>query len=41
VREVAIVFGQRQRGESKLSLKEQIKYLRHLCKLYRFRLTGK
>jgi len=35
--EVPITFGTRQAGESKLSLKEQIKYLQHLFRLYRFR----
>ena len=35
--EVPITFGTRQAGESKLSLKEQIKYLQHLARLYRFR----
>ena len=34
--EVPITFGTRQAGESKLSLKEQIKYLQHLARLYRF-----
>lgn len=36
-KEVAITFGTRQAGESKLSLKEQVKYLQHLGRLYRFR----
>jgi len=35
--EVPITFGTRQAGESKLSLREQIKYLQHLARLYRFR----
>lgn len=37
VREVPIHFADRQFGESKLSLKEQINYLRHLNKLYSYR----
>lgn len=37
VREVPIHFADRQFGESKLSLKEQLNYLRHLRKLYRYR----
>lgn len=35
--EVAIHFIDRQHGESKLSWQEQIKYLRHLRRLYQFR----
>lgn len=37
VREVPIHFADRQFGESKLSLKEQLNYLRHLSKLYAYR----
>ncbi len=37
VREVPIHFADRQFGESKLSLKEQLNYLRHLKKLYTYR----
>jgi dolichol-phosphate mannosyltransferase len=36
VREVPIHFAVRERGESKLSLKEQIRYLEHLSRLYDF-----
>lgn len=36
VREVAIRFGLRQKGESKLSLKQQFNYLQHLSRLYDF-----
>ncbi|MFA4945640.1 MAG: polyprenol monophosphomannose synthase [Lentisphaeria bacterium] len=36
--EVPIHFAERQRGQSKLSLREQLNYLRHLYKLARFRL---
>lgn len=35
--EVPITFGTRHAGESKLSLKEQLHYLRHLGRLYRFK----
>jgi len=35
--EVPITFGTRQAGESKLSFREQLLYLRHLARLYRFR----
>lgn len=35
--EVPIHFVDRQHGESKLDFKEQIRYLRHLRRLYRFR----
>lgn len=35
--EVPITFGTRQAGQSKLSLGEQIKYLQHLARLYRFK----
>lgn len=37
VREVPIHFADRQYGESKLSLKEQLNYLRHVGKLYAYR----
>lgn len=39
-REVPIHFADRKRGESKLSLKEQIRYVRHLARLYRFKFLG-
>ncbi|MBL8874632.1 MAG: polyprenol monophosphomannose synthase [Phycisphaerae bacterium] len=39
-REVPIHFADRKRGESKLSLKEQIRYIRHLARLYRFKILG-
>ena len=32
-------FRNRLHGQSKLSLREQVNYLRHLVRLYRFRLT--
>lgn len=38
VREVPIHFRDRLHGESKLSLREQFNYLRHLARLYRHRL---
>jgi dolichol-phosphate mannosyltransferase len=34
--EVPIHFGNRAQGESKLSLKQQVRYLRHLARLYHF-----
>ena len=34
VREIPIHFGMRQRGESKLTLNQQFKYLEHLSRLY-------
>jgi dolichol-phosphate mannosyltransferase len=37
VREVPIHFGLRQKGRSKLSLKQQFKYLEHLSRLYDFK----
>ncbi|TXT31294.1 MAG: dolichyl-phosphate beta-D-mannosyltransferase, partial [Planctomycetota bacterium] len=37
VTEVPIEFRNRLHGESKLSLREQLNYLRHLARLYRFR----
>ncbi len=36
-REVPIHFADRQHGESKLSLKEQLRYLRHIRRLYAYR----
>lgn len=36
VREVPIFFAERERGKSKLSLKEQLRYLEHLSRLYDF-----
>src|SRR5688572_17090014 len=38
VREVPIHFVNRVRGESKLTLKQQLLYIRHLMRLYRFKL---
>ncbi len=38
VTEVPIHFASRKRGESKLTLKEQLRYLRHLVRLMKFRL---
>lgn len=40
VREVPIQFIDRRHGESKLDLREQGRYLRHLARLYRHRLTA-
>ncbi|MEM1329057.1 MAG: polyprenol monophosphomannose synthase [Planctomycetota bacterium] len=40
VAEVPIHFGLRHAGESKLSLSEQLKYVRHLARLYFFVLSG-
>ena len=42
IREVPIQFAQRHAGESKLSLSEQVKYLRHVARLHghRFRNRG-
>jgi dolichol-phosphate mannosyltransferase len=40
VREVPIHFADRVKGESKLNLREQINYLRHLARLYRFTLLA-
>jgi dolichol-phosphate mannosyltransferase len=37
VREVPIHFGLRQKGQSKLSIKQQFKYLEHLSRLYDFK----
>lgn len=39
-REVPIHFADRKRGESKLSLKEQARYIRHLARLYRHKFLG-
>jgi len=36
--EVPIHFADRQHGESKLSLKEQLNFLRHLVRLYAYKL---
>lgn len=36
--EVPITFSDRQLGESKMSLREQWNYIRHLCRLYRHRM---
>jgi dolichol-phosphate mannosyltransferase len=36
--EVPIHFSDRQHGESKLSLKEQLNFIRHLSRLYAYRL---
>lgn len=38
--EVPIHFADRKRGESKLSLKEQARYVRHVLRLYRYRALG-
>jgi dolichol-phosphate mannosyltransferase len=38
--EVPITFATRQAGESKLSFAEQLRYLRHLLRLYRFKAFG-
>jgi len=40
VREVPIHFSNRLRGESKLTLNQQLLYLRHLARLYKFKLRG-
>lgn len=40
VREVPIAFRDRTRGASKLTLRERLDYLRHLARLYRWRLFG-
>jgi dolichol-phosphate mannosyltransferase len=40
VREVPIHFTDRVKGESKLNLHEQVNYLRHLARLYRFKLLA-
>jgi dolichol-phosphate mannosyltransferase len=36
VKEVPILFGLREKGESKMNLKQQFKYLEHLSRLYDF-----
>jgi dolichol-phosphate mannosyltransferase len=36
--EVPFTFNDRELGESKMSLKEQWNYIRHLCRLYKFRM---
>ena len=36
VKEIPIQFGNRMKGESKLSLKQQFRYLEHLSRLYDF-----
>ncbi len=41
IKEVPITFRDRVHGESKLTLKEQINYLRHLLKLYESKYKGK
>jgi dolichol-phosphate mannosyltransferase len=38
--EVPIHFADRQHGESKLSLKEQLNFLRHLARLYAYKLRS-
>jgi dolichol-phosphate mannosyltransferase len=40
VREIPIHFSNRVRGESKLTLQQQLLYVRHLARLYRFKLGG-
>jgi dolichol-phosphate mannosyltransferase len=40
VREIPIHFSNRVRGESKLTLEQQLLYVRHLARLYRFKLGG-
>jgi len=40
VREIPIHFANRTRGESKLSAKQQLLYVRHLMRLYRFKFAG-
>lgn len=40
VAEVPIFFSRRKHGESKMNLKEQLLYIRHLGRLYRFRYPG-
>ena len=41
VAEVPIFFSRRKHGESKMNFKEQMLYIRHLGRLYRFRYLGK
>ena len=40
VEEIAIHFARRAEGESKLSLREQLKYVQHVLRLYRYKLLG-
>ena len=40
VMEIPIVFSRRRHGESKMNLKEQLLYIQHLFRLYRFRYPG-
>ena len=40
VAEVPIHFARRAEGESKLSLREQVKYVQHVLRLYRYKLFG-
>lgn len=40
VAEIPIHFADRRAGESKLNLREQLNYVRHLARLARFKLTG-
>lgn len=40
VQEVPIHFANRAHGESKLTVREQLLYLRHLTRLYRFKLSA-
>lgn len=39
VREIPIHFSNREHGESKLTLQQQLLYVQHLTRLYRFRLS--
>lgn len=41
IREVPIHFADRRLGRSKLNVHEQLNYLRHLSRLYRYRLLGR
>lgn len=41
VRELPIHFSNRTHGESKLTVKQQLLYLRHIGRLYRFKLLGR
>ncbi len=41
IREVPIHFADRTRGKSKLNVTEQLNYLRHLGRLYRYRTLGR
>jgi dolichol-phosphate mannosyltransferase len=38
--EIPITFSDRSHGETKLTISEQLRYLRHLCRLYSFALFG-